>query len=332
MESTTPGALAESPITIDDIGNTVRLLAITTRDDTRPHPSSNLVQPSLIAQLRSNIIPDGDGLGGRKAASERSPINAAALDLYEYLVRHIGRLYKQGTDRHPIGSPEELLVAWFVELAIQAANGEVIQAQFDTLNARLEDWRTRIMDLFNPPERMEIPYACPDCGCLHITRNTPEGTIRQYALVGIARPWKDYQEGVICRGPDCGSEWLGEKPMLELAADLGVDLKKYFEPATDAPEVLPTPPAPTLWLCVMTAAQAKDYARAEEIDPKLIVLASGATRRLRAAEGPIRTATTDAYTPGPHEAARVNEARRVAQIVNAMNGYDVNGNRIEEPS
>lgn len=163
MEPTPPALAEAAPITIDDIGNSVRLLAVTTRDDTRP--SSNLVQPSLIAQLRTNIVPDGDGAGGRrKAANDRSPINVAALTLYEWLKGRIDRLYEEGTDRHPNGSPEELLVSWYVELAVQAAAGELTQAQYDRLHSRLEEWRTRIMDLLNPPERMEIPHACPECG------------------------------------------------------------------------------------------------------------------------------------------------------------------------
>ncbi|WP_439593913.1 hypothetical protein [Microbacterium sp.] len=318
MTDTTTAA----PVTLDDIANIVRLLAITTRDDTiRPH--GNLIQHSLIHQLRTNITPDGDGgLGGRgKPANERSPINAAALTLYEFLVGRIGLLFEQGTGRTAKGSPEELLVAWYVELAVDAAADEVTQLQFDQLHAKLDDWRTRIMDHFYPPERAEIPYACPECGWKQIHRTNADGIeIRQYALVGFERDWRD-EEGVKCRS--CNVQWVGRGPMLELAADLGIDLTAALNPP---PKPVETPaPIEPLWLCMMTAEQAKDFAKTNEINPASIVIASKPSRTLRTTTRPIRIATTDAYTPGPHEWARALETQRVAQLVNAMNGYTADG-------
>lgn len=314
------------PITLDDIANVVRLLAITTKDqEVRPHPASNLIQHSLLHQLRTNIVPDGDGAGGRrKAANERMLINVAAFSLYEYLVSAIATLFEQGTDRRPTGTPEEQLVAWYVELAVQASDGEVTQAQYDNLYARVDEWRTRIMDHFRPPEREEIPEACPECGWKVVTRETADGDVRQYALVCIERPWRD-EEGVRCR--NCNTTWIGKEAVTELAADLGIDVAKALAPK-------PTPPKPVednepLWLCSMAHDQANQYARTREIDPKRIVLASGPITRLRGTTRPIRFVVSENYDPGPREAARVQEAIRVARVVNQLNGYDPDGNTIQ---
>ncbi|MGN6693883.1 MAG: DUF7340 domain-containing protein [Aquihabitans sp.] len=312
------------PVTIDEIGNLVRLLAMTTRDDTRPHPASNLVTPSLLQQLRANIVPDGDGgYGGRsKAANERIPLNAAALSLYDFLDRKIKQQFESGTERVPIGSPEELLVAWYVQLAIDVAGGDVRQAQLDALYARLDDWRTRIMDLFNPPERGDIPHACPECGWLTIFRDTSEGTVRQYALVEIVRPWRD-EEGVRCR--NCGTTWTGDGDVKELAADLGIDLTIQHDAN---PDPLPAPPE-TLYLAAMTRDQANEFARGRGVDPQrdIVLAGRGAVPRIRGTERPIVYVTHDGYAPGRHELTRVREAHRIARLVNGMNGFDADGNR-----
>lgn len=316
------------PITVDDIGNLVRLLAMTTRDTTRP--GSNLVTPSLLQQLRANIVPDGDGgLGGRsKAGNERIPLNAAAISLLDFLTRKIGQLYEQGTSRPPHGSPEELLVAWYVSLAIDAAGGDLVQEQYDRLHARLDDWRTQIMDLLYPPERGDIRHACPECGWLTVDRTAGDGqTIRQYALVEIVRPWRD-EEGVACR--KCGFTWIGKPAMVELAADLGIDLTHLDAPApAPVPQAEPDP----LYLCAMTQAQAVDFARVRGVDPrKDVVLAGGSYGRIRSTTRPIVYVTSESYSPGRHEAARVAEARRIARLVNALNGYDSAGATLPDPA
>lgn len=313
-----------APLTIDDIGNLVRLLAMTTRDDTRPR--SNLVTPSLLQQLRTNIVPDGDGgFGGRsKPANERIPLNAAALSLYDFLDRKIKQQFESGTGRTAKGSPEELLVAWYVELAIDAANGQLTQALVDALYTRLDEWRTRIMDLLYPPERGDIPHACPECGWLTIDRPTPDGTVRQYSLVEIVRPWRD-EEGVRCR--NCNTTWIGEGAVRELAADLDIDLNALHPKPTV--ESAPSPPK-TLYLAAMTRDQANEFARGRGIDPQrdIVLAGKGAVPRIRGTERPIIYVTRDGYAPGRHETARVNEARRIARLVNGMNGYDADGNRI----
>ncbi|WP_367147197.1 hypothetical protein AB0870_08245 [Microbacterium proteolyticum] len=310
--------LDESAPTLDDIGNLVRILALTTRDDQRA--GTNLVQPALLQQLRTNIVPDGDGgLSGRgKLANERSPINAAALTLYEFLTRRIGDLYTQATGRAPYGSPEELLVAWYIALAVDNADDPLIQNQLDNLHTRLDDYRTRIMDLFHPPEGAEISHPCPECDWRHVARETPEGTIRQAALVGWHRPWKN-EHGIRCR--NCNTTWIGEPAMRALAADLGIEPAELEEkPAEPAP----VDRAP-LHLLAMTYEQAKAWARENDVPLKLVQLASAPDARLRKTHRPVIITRHDAYAPGPHEAGRVAEAIRTAALVNTMNGYQPDG-------
>lgn len=304
--------------TLDDVANLVRILALTTRDDQRA--GTNLVQPALLQQLRTNIVPDGEGgPGGRgKLPNERSPINAAAFTLYEFVTRKIGDLYHQATNRTPYGSPEELLVAWYIALAVDNAHDALLQAQIDTLHTRLDDYRTRIMDLFHPPEGAEISYACPECDWRHVARDTPEGPVRQAALVGWHRPWRK-EHGVHCR--NCNTTWTGEDAMRALAADLGIEPAELED---EKPAEAPVDRAP-LYLCAMTYEQAKAWARKHDVPLKRIQLASAPIDRLRKTHRPVIVHRHDAYSPGPHETARVNEAIRTAGLVNTMNGFNSDG-------
>lgn len=214
--------------TIDDIGRLVQLLAVATRDTTiRPHRASNLVQPALLVQLRSAIVPDGvSSSGGGKAAHERIVINAAALDLYDFVTGRIEQLYTQATDRDPHGSPEEMLTMWLVAAAMQVADHNLNDAQIETAYDRLDDIRTRIMDLFHPPEAGPVevkgqPARCPECGWSRVPRATPDGEISSPALVMMVRPWRG-ESAVQCR--KCAHTWTGRDELNELAGYLGITL------------------------------------------------------------------------------------------------------------
>lgn len=306
------------PRTIEDIATLVRLLAMSNRPLEPHRPSSNLVDPPLIAQLRTNIVPDGDGAAGaRKLAGERVQINPAALDLYQWLEQQVATIYTQGTDLPANGSPEEMLVGWYVAIAIANAADEIPDTLMDQLYDRLDGWRTRILDLFNPPERGTIPHPCPNCGWTWMTMHTADGDVRQYALVRLVRPWRQ-EVAVRCR--KCGHDWTGEDELMELAASLGITSGQITDYEPDTPADEPVDDAPMV-LCVMTREQANEYARTHDIPPARIAVASSSIDRIRRTTRPIVTVRHDTYAPGPHEKARVDETLRIAERVNTMNGH-----------
>ncbi|WP_298870582.1 hypothetical protein [uncultured Microbacterium sp.] len=109
--------------------------------------------------------------------------------------------------------------------------------------------------------------------------------------------------------------------MRALATDLGI------EPAAlegEKPAEAPFDRAP-LYLCAITYEQANGWAREHDVPLKRIQLASAPIDRLRKTHRPVIVHRQDAYSPGPHKTARVNEAIRTAGLVNAMNGYEADG-------
>jgi hypothetical protein len=319
--------MTTTPVTIDQIGYLVRTLALTTKSDARPHEASNLVQPSLIQQLRASIVPSsGSTSSGSKLPNERINLDPGALILFNRLRSGIATLHA-GTGRaKSYGAPEELLIDWYIALAIDEASGDVDQTQLDNLYGRLDEWRTEIMDQFNPPERGEIrdaktrePYACPECGWAEVTKTVDGHDVVCAALVGIERPWRG-EEGVKCRR--CLTTWIGRADMTELAADLGIKLDILATPEPPAPEPAPTP----YWLCAMTEPMARAFARTRSIPLTQILIAErGPTDRIRKAAAPILFAQAESYAPGPHAKARVDDAFRVARLINTANGYTASG-------
>lgn len=320
------------PVTIDQIGQLVRTLALITKSDARPHPANNLVQPSLIQQLRASIVPSSGSTGaGTKLPNERINLDPAALVVFNQIRSGIATLY-EGTGRRPYGAPEELLIDWYIALSIDHANGDVAQGQLENLYARLDEWRTSIMDHFNPPERGEIrddkgePYACPECGWAQVIKTIDGHDVVVAALVGIERPWRD-EEGVKCRR--CHTLWIGRADMTELAADLGIKLDTLHPHEEPTIEAAPAP----YWLCAMSDPVARAFARTRQIPLTNILIAGrGPTERIRKATVPILFAQSENYTPGPHEQARADEAFRVARLINTTNGYTTNGHDRAEAS
>lgn len=223
--------------TIDDIGRLVQILAVATRDIViRPHRASNLVQPALLAQLRSAIVPDGVSGAAGKAAHERIVINAAALDLYDYINGRIQHMYQQATELDAKGSPEELLTSWLIRIAMDAADGSLNDVQAQHAYDRLDDIRTRIMDLLNPPElgdieeRPGVPARCPECGWSRVTIPGPDGPIPKPTLVQLSRPWRDNEISARCR--QCNTTWVGETRLLELAYYIGMPVQHVISAST----------------------------------------------------------------------------------------------------
>lgn len=159
--TTEPTALAEAPVSIDDVLAVVDELAIASS----PNPRAKIVRVALITQLRDELAPSigstGTGRGGAGI-----PIDVGMLTLWEDVTARIEALHEDLEGEAPAaGSHEQILLAWSRELAAAAASTYGLNQ--DALRYALHRV-TRIRDLirdhFDPPRTGDIPgIACDYC-------------------------------------------------------------------------------------------------------------------------------------------------------------------------
>lgn len=184
-----------APITLDTLLHQIQHLTTATRPT-----GTRYNRPALLQQLRDAATPDPGGTGRAKAPNERSVINVAALDLYDYLVGRAEQMYNEATGAYGRGTPDELLHSWWSILVADNTLDPLTPTQLDTLHDRLDDMITRIRDLLESPTPVEITGTrCPECG----TRRTPLGA----ALTRQTRPWRGDETTVTCRA--CNATWTG---------------------------------------------------------------------------------------------------------------------------
>lgn len=191
-----------APLTIHTLQALVLQLTTATRTAGTRH-----VRPALLQQLRDAVTPDPGGTGRSKSPSERSVLNAAALDLYTDIDRRISEMYLQATGYNAtIQAADELLFTWWTLLAVDNVTDPLSTAQLHNLHDTLDDLITRIRDLFESPNPIELKGRCPECGW----STSPHGR----ALIQHARPWRE-EISVTCR--NCTATWTGPDAVKALA-------------------------------------------------------------------------------------------------------------------
>jgi hypothetical protein len=117
--------------------------------------------PPLLDWLALAVANNIGGGGGGKPARERTPIDIAALTLYEDIDGRIRSwLDDLGARPGKDVTPTQALRSWYA-LWIGGHHGERLE---DSYAAVLEGWEQRIKDVLDPPKRIEITAPCPICG------------------------------------------------------------------------------------------------------------------------------------------------------------------------
>lgn len=118
--------------------------------------------PPLLEQLRTAVASNvGGSGGGGKARRERTPIDVAAFATYEDIDGRCRALLTELGGKVGSGvTTEQALRAWYV--LFQATNPTV--ADVERRRREIAGWEDRILDVLDPPKKIEILAPCPICG------------------------------------------------------------------------------------------------------------------------------------------------------------------------
>ena len=178
----------------------------------------SLPRDPLLADLRRAVQGDlGKSDAGRSVdPAARSILDLDAFELYEDISGRIASFYKAMTGNKPRDTPEESLTGWFVVFRAFHMSGRYTEQQTGRIESQLKRFVGRITAYLDPPRVKEITGPCPmePCRAEHVP--TPAGGTAT-ALYASYR--KDEQPVVRCRA--CGSEWVGERALLEIGYHIG---------------------------------------------------------------------------------------------------------------
>lgn len=227
-----PDALAEDEhqVTIDQVLALVDELA----NVSTPNPASGIVRLGLVTELRAELRPSLGSTGTGRGGSNRIPIDATALQLWEDVTTRIQALpVDLGDEPATKGSLEQILNTW--SRGLTAADAETRRIQryhgtpetglnadaLHTMHRRLERIRDLIDNHFNPPRRIEYPY-CPECRNTHVTIDDNGDDILQRALTITFWPTNPDRPALAACAV-CGATWTdvaGIERLVELIAEV----------------------------------------------------------------------------------------------------------------
>lgn len=163
----------------------------------------------LIAQLRYSIRSSMADAKGGASTAKQSPINAAALSLYERISDQAAREYVALSRREPKRTVEGNIRAW---MSWTLNSERLIEHASETTSK----WVQEIKTLLNPRRTVEIIGACPSCGYSKQWVEVDGEKVLTSLLVACG-------DTVTCQSPDCGATWSGaELHWLKEALDTGI--------------------------------------------------------------------------------------------------------------
>lgn len=131
--------------------------------------------PPLLDWLRVLVGNNIGGSGGGKAARERTPIDIAALTLYEDIDGRVRSwLDELGARLGKDVTLTQALKSWHTLWIGRPRDPKLEDAYADVLTG----WKQRVEDILDPPKRIEITAPCPACGkeWVNIGLKLPDGS------------------------------------------------------------------------------------------------------------------------------------------------------------
>lgn len=132
-------------------------------------------EDGLLAQLRAAFF-EGMGSSGGSQKGSKLPLSSGAYDLLnEITVQASEALASVDSHPTPFGHAEDYVTLWaqsadedkrvIVSTRSTASNGRVFNELHEFTGYTLvQSWHRRVKDFFDPPKRIEITAACPNCG------------------------------------------------------------------------------------------------------------------------------------------------------------------------
>lgn len=176
------------------------------------------VNPPLLEWLAESVGNNIGGGGGGKAARERTPIDIAALTLYEEIDGRVRSwLDELGARPGKDISSTQALRSWYA-LWIGRQHTEGLEQAYVNI---LEKWEQRINDILDPPKRIEITAPCPACGqeFVNIGLKLEDGTddpndIERVRVLNAVERERIEDSFVMCSA--CDRVWTGVPQMRQL--------------------------------------------------------------------------------------------------------------------
>jgi len=200
----------------------------------------------LLAQLRAAFF-EGMGSSGGSQKGGKLPLSAAAYDLLDEITVQASEALASVDKRPtPFGQAEDYVKAWaeitaedkrvVVSSRSTATDGKVFNELREYTSTQLvAAWYKRVTDFFDPPKRIEIMAACPNCGVRSFLKKADGVSVTTPAL--WQRTDRQTGETVAFECDACSLDW--PRPMFEnfgrmigaIGADetLGDILSKHLE-------------------------------------------------------------------------------------------------------
>lgn len=183
--------------------------------------------PPLLEVLEAAVGNSVGGSGGSgRPASERTPVDVAAVELHERITREARKwLAGLGGRAGRDVSPSQMLRSWYV-LHLAQPWGDVVEHDY---KKALEGWAREILAVVDPPRRLELgktgePIPCPECGAEYVRNGTErlDGSIDPNDET-ISRALAVYEKGLLeecfAQCAVCLTRWDGEFGVRALAFD-----------------------------------------------------------------------------------------------------------------
>jgi hypothetical protein len=155
----------------------------------------------LIDSVASSTASSFGGGGGGGQSHTRIPLNVAAVDLTARWVRDMTTMMDHFTDRR---NPRVDIRESFRRLMLVATNHEAAE-QMMAVAFDLGEFRRQVEAVLNPPRRVELRVACPEC-------ELPAAEYPFTVTLGT--------ELLVARCKGCSASWVGEKQLRLLAGDV----------------------------------------------------------------------------------------------------------------
>ncbi len=182
---------------------------------------SKVVHEALLDQLEKlKSSSSGSGLGGGVLASERSLINAEAIELSDKMHRAARNLYAGVTSSKPFATAKENLRQWYIELRLLQSQGKVSDQKLRILFQRLQAMALAVEAKLNPPTILEITAPCPRC--LKQYGHDQDGVFRRAVIVESRVHAERSLQNTRAKCVACGAVWVNGNGMRQLRYEIDV--------------------------------------------------------------------------------------------------------------